>query len=128
MGDSFDHPGSRKGSEVANIINNKSTSKRCFIASSPKSGLQNPTRNTVPFNHIRMSGTASDAALFLIKVAALETLRRFSKARCPVVWCGIQVLQALCYPPLKWIQRWAPFKGLISSMQVSLCMTEFSIR
>ncbi|KAE9461129.1 hypothetical protein C3L33_06933, partial [Rhododendron williamsianum] len=64
-----------------------------------------------------MSGTAGDAALFLIKVAALETLRRFSKARCPVVWCGIQALQALCYPPLRWIQRWAPFKGLISSMQ-----------
>lgn len=117
MGDSFDHPGSRKDSEVANVINNKNTSKRCLIASSLKSGLQNPTRNTVPFNHIRMSGTAGDAALFLIKVAALETLRRFSKARCPVVWCGIQALQALCYPPLRWIQRWAPFKGLISSMQ-----------
>lgn len=117
MGDSFDHPGSRKGFEVANVINNKNISKRCLIASGPKPGLQKSTRNTVPFNHNRMSGTAGDAALFLLKVAALETLRRFSKARCPVVWCGLQALQALCYPPLKWIQRWAPLKGLISSMQ-----------
>ncbi|KAF5939785.1 hypothetical protein HYC85_020952 [Camellia sinensis] len=36
-------------------------------------------------------GTAGDAALFLLKVAALETVRRFSRAKCPFLWHGIQV-------------------------------------
>lgn len=58
------------------------------------------------------------AAAVLLKVAALEVVRRFSKAKCPFAWRGLQALQLLCYPPLKWIQRWAPFKGLIKSMEV----------
>ncbi|XP_047179721.1 uncharacterized protein LOC124846495 [Vigna umbellata] len=56
--------------------------------------------------------------IFLLKVAALEIIRRFSKSRCPCVWRGLQALQILCYPPFKWIQRWAPFKGLVDNMQV----------
>lgn len=56
--------------------------------------------------------------MFLLKVGALEIVRRFSGATCPFVWSGIQALQVVCYPPLKWIERWAPFKGLVSGMQV----------
>ncbi|KOM44278.1 hypothetical protein LR48_Vigan05g188300 [Vigna angularis] len=56
--------------------------------------------------------------IFLLKVAALEIIRRFSKSRCPCVWRGLQALQILCYSPFKWIQRWAPFKGLVDNMQV----------
>lgn len=57
-------------------------------------------------------------AMFLVKVAALEAVRRFSKSKCPCVWRGLQGLQILVYPPFKWIQRWAPFSGLVKSMQV----------
>ena len=56
--------------------------------------------------------------IFLLKVAALEIIRRFSKRRCPCVWRGLQALQILCYPPFKCIQRWAPFKALVDNMQV----------
>ncbi|XP_028095852.1 uncharacterized protein LOC114295738 [Camellia sinensis] len=118
MGDSFDNLGSRKNSELTSVINNNKVSKSCLVASSPKSFSQKATQHVVSFNPIRMGrGTAGDAALFLLKVAALETVRRFSRAKCPFLWHGIQVLQVLCYPPLKWIQRWAPFKGLVNNMQ-----------
>ncbi|THG11416.1 hypothetical protein TEA_017121 [Camellia sinensis var. sinensis] len=127
MGDSFDNLGSRKNSELTSVINNNKVSKSCLVASSPKSFSQKATQHVVSFNPIRMGrGTAGDAALFLLKVAALETVRRFSRAKCPFLWHGIQVLQVLCYPPLKWIQRWAPFKGLVNNMQ-SLCLYQMKL-
>ncbi|KAL8208581.1 hypothetical protein R6Q57_007993 [Mikania cordata] len=61
--------------------------------------------------------TAVDMALFLLKVGALETVRRLSKSRCPFVWSGLQALQVFCYPPLKWLQRWNPFRNLIKGAQ-----------
>ncbi|KAL9266685.1 Phosphatidylinositol/phosphatidylcholine transfer protein SFH2-like protein [Drosera capensis] len=63
------------------------------------------------------SGIAGDAALFLLKMAALETIRRFSRARCPLAWKGVQALQAFCYPPFKWIHKWMPFKGLLKAVK-----------
>ncbi|KAI5666056.1 hypothetical protein M9H77_15909 [Catharanthus roseus] len=57
-------------------------------------------------------------ASFLLEVAALEVVRRFSKARCPVIWSGLQALQVVCYPPFKWIQRWNPCRALVKSMQM----------
>lgn len=64
-----------------------------------------------------VSGAAGDVAAFLLTTAALEIVRRFSKAKCSFIWRGLQTLQLLCYPPFKWIQRWAPFKGLVKNMQ-----------
>ncbi|KAK7335765.1 hypothetical protein VNO80_27791 [Phaseolus coccineus] len=64
------------------------------------------------------SSVVGRITFFLLKVAALEIIRRVSKNRCPCVWRGLQSLQILCYPPFKWIQRWAPFKGLVDNMQV----------
>lgn len=63
------------------------------------------------------SGIAGDAALFLLKVVALETVRRLSRARCPLAWKGVQALQAFCYPPFKWIHKWVPFKGLLKAVK-----------
>ncbi|CAN1808635.1 hypothetical protein LINPERHAP1_LOCUS25433 [Linum perenne] len=63
-------------------------------------------------------GTVGHIGLFLLKVAALETVRRVSKSKCPPVWHGVQALQFLCYPPFKWIQRWAPLKGLVQGVQM----------
>ncbi|XP_052208751.1 uncharacterized protein LOC127812403 isoform X2 [Diospyros lotus] len=118
MGDSFHNPGSGKNSEVISVVSNKTMSKRCSINSSPKPLPQKSTRHMGPFNDIRIGmDTAGNAALFVVKVAALETVRRFSRERCPFIWHGIQALQVLCYPPLKWILRWAPLKGIVNSMQ-----------
>ncbi|KAA8549245.1 hypothetical protein F0562_000929 [Nyssa sinensis] len=85
----------------------------------PKSFSQKFSRHIASFNHVKIGREAAGhAALFLLKVAALETIRRFSRARCPFVWSGLQALQVFCYPPFKWIQRWAPFKGLANGMQI----------
>lgn len=62
--------------------------------------------------------TGNEAASFLIKVAVLEAMRRFSKVKCPFVWTGLQALQVLCYPPFKWIQRLKPFEFVAKGMQV----------
>lgn len=59
-----------------------------------------------------------DVGVFLLTTAVLEIVRRFSNAKCPFVWQGLQALQILCFPPFSWIQRWTPFKGLVKNMQV----------
>uniref|UniRef100_A0A5B7C3A5 CRAL-TRIO domain-containing protein n=1 Tax=Davidia involucrata TaxID=16924 RepID=A0A5B7C3A5_DAVIN len=119
MGDSFHSHGSSKNSEVTSVITCKKVSKRCLVASSLKSFSQKSLRHVASFNHGKMGREAAGhAVLFLLKVAALETIRRFSRARCPFVWSGLQALQVFCYPPFKWIQRWAPFKGLVNGVQI----------
>ncbi|CAL5386881.1 unnamed protein product [Camellia sinensis] len=118
MGDTFDNHGLRKNSNVTSVITNKKVSNGCMVASSPKSFSQKSPRPIISKNHkIIGSGPAGEAALFLLKVALLEIVRRFSRRRFPFVWCGMRALQVLCYPPFKWIQRWVPFKGLVNSMQ-----------
>lgn len=81
-------------------------------------------RNHKHFVSLIHGGFGSSAVgrltFFVLKVAALEIVRRFSKSRCPCVWRGLQALQILCYPPFKWIQRWTPVKGLVKSMQVCI--------
>ncbi|CAJ2673664.1 unnamed protein product [Trifolium pratense] len=64
------------------------------------------------------SKAVGHANFFLLKVAALETVRRFSNSRCPCVWQGLQILQILVLPQFKWIRRWVAFRGLVKSMQV----------
>lgn len=77
---------------------------------------QNPIRNHW-ISH-KNFGRVAPVASFLVNVAALEVVRRFSKARCPFVWSTLQVMQVVCYPPLKWIQRWNPFRILVKRMQM----------
>ncbi|GAB2274336.1 hypothetical protein Dimus_009101 [Dionaea muscipula] len=88
------------------------------ILSVPKASLERNFNCIAPQNHVAYgSGIAGDAALFVLKVAALEALRRFSRARCPLVWRGVQGLQVVCSPPFKWIQRWFPFRSFIMGIQ-----------
>lgn len=63
------------------------------------------------------SGAVNNVVMFLITTAALEVLRRFSKSKCPFIWNSLQALQAICYPPFKWMQRWIPFKPVATGMQ-----------
>ncbi|KAJ7947676.1 Sec14 cytosolic factor [Quillaja saponaria] len=119
MEDMLDHSGSSKSLKMSNLITGEKVSRKSLIASRPKGFAQKTYGSLVSLSHNNIgSGVVGHAAFFLVKVAALEIVRRFSKSRCPYAWRGIQSLQILCYPPFKWIQRWAPFKGLVKGMQI----------
>ena len=94
--------------------------RRCFIGISHSKALsRNAICSVTSLRQSRIAnGAVGQATFFLLKIIALETVRRFSKSRCPFAWRGLQALQIFCYPPFKWIQRWAPFRGLVKGMQV----------
>ncbi|XP_054815383.1 uncharacterized protein LOC129315589 isoform X1 [Prosopis cineraria] len=119
MGDTLSYPNSIKNSKTSNLVTGKKTYNKSLVASRPKSFAQKNYEQLVSLTHGGFgSRTVGHLTFFLLKVAALESVRRFSKNRCPIVWRGLQALQILCYPPFKWIQRWEPFKGLVKSMQI----------
>lgn len=68
-----------------------------------------------------------DIGVFLLTTAALEIVRRFSNAKCPFVWKGLQALQIMCYLPCSWIERWTPFKVLVENMQVGFDISNIHI-
>jgi len=121
MGGWVDNSTSSMGtnSKESSVVAGKNTYKNLLVASRPKGFAQRNYEQLVSFTHGDFgSSVVGRATFFLLKVAALEIVRRFSKSKCPCVWRGLQGLQILVYPPFKWIQRWAPFRGLVKSMQV----------
>ncbi|XP_022752756.1 uncharacterized protein LOC111301401 isoform X2 [Durio zibethinus] len=97
----------------------KKSYKGNLVVSSPKELAKSSFRHITPIRNRRdVKDVAGHASIFLLEVAALETVRRVSKAKCPFLWRGIQALQVICYPPLNCIQKWAPFKGLVKGMQM----------
>lgn len=120
MGDSQHNSTLNKNPETASFVPGKKVAQKSLVASRPKTFSENKFshRHIASLGHGRIrSSVFGDVAFFLLKVAALETVRRFSRANCPFAWRGLQALQLLCYPPLKWLQRWAPLRGLIKGMQ-----------
>ena len=110
-----------KSPEIRTVIPGTKVPQKSLIASRPKifSKSTNGDGHLASLGHGRMgSSVIGNIALFLLKVAALETIRRFSRAKCPFAWRGIQALQLICYPPLKWMHRWTPFRVLAKGMQV----------
>ncbi|CAI8616553.1 unnamed protein product [Vicia faba] len=99
-------------------ITGKKSYDKQLVASRPKGFAQRCYEPLVSLRHGDFRTTVGCAALFLVKVAALETVRRFSKNRCPCVWQGLQGLQILAYTPVQWFQKWATFRSLVKSMQV----------
>ncbi|KAM7499252.1 hypothetical protein LguiA_023666 [Lonicera macranthoides] len=90
----------------------------CIVATAPKNFSQQTLKCITSVKQsIKENKTVGEIGLFLLTTAALEVVRRLSRSKCPFVWRGIQALQLLCFPPFRWIQRWAPFKGLVKSMQ-----------
>lgn len=122
MGDRMDNSNSSLSSnskESSVVVNGKETYKKLLVASRPKGFAQRNYEHLVSLTHGDFGSSAvGRVTFFLLKLAALETVRRFSRSKCPCVWRGLQGLQILVYPPFKWIQRWAPFRGLVKSMQV----------
>ncbi|OIW09174.1 hypothetical protein TanjilG_11312 [Lupinus angustifolius] len=111
MGNTVDCSKLSNSSKPGSFMTENKAYKKLLIPSQPKC-----------FTLINYGGFGSSSVgsitIFLLKVAALEMFRRFSKSRCPYVWRVLQALQMLCYPPLEWIPWWEPFKGLVKSMQV----------
>lgn len=117
MGDSLYMSGSNKNLEMPSTISSRKTSKQCLVVSVQKN-LQKALKPLVSMKHGRLGGVSADQMVFfLIKVAALDLVRRLSRARCPFIWNCLQASQILCYPPFKWIQRWAPLKILVEGVQ-----------
>lgn len=122
MGDSLRVSYSSKSSEPRVITTTKAR-KGCLVASVPKGFSKKSLQCIASMKQgILGNGAAGDIGVFLLTTAALEIVRRLSKAKCPFVWHGLQALQLLCYPPLRWIQRWAPFKGLVKNMEVGFLL------
>nr|XP_011461242.1 PREDICTED: SEC14-like protein 5 [Fragaria vesca subsp. vesca] len=93
------------------VMSGRKQSPSYLVASRSKASLQSLGAFRIG------NGVVSQAALFVVKVAALEAVRRLSRAKCPWVWRGFQALQFLCYPPFKWFRRFAPFKALVDNLQ-----------
>ncbi|PKA48550.1 hypothetical protein AXF42_Ash017449 [Apostasia shenzhenica] len=89
------------------------------LASSPEEAIPlRPSKLLVSSKTLRLIPNHSAEIFSLaIKVAALETLRRFSKARCPILWRVVRSFQVLSYPPFKWMQRWGPLRILVNGAQ-----------
>ncbi|ESQ37331.1 hypothetical protein EUTSA_v10002507mg [Eutrema salsugineum] len=114
-----DHSARSRSSVMATVSSGREFPKRSLIAAIPRAVQQTIYKNvSLASNGSVGSGTVHTAAVFLLKIAVLEVVRRISRAKCPLLWNSLQALQCLCYPPLKWIQRWAPFKELIKAMQM----------
>ena len=124
MGDKLDYSNLSKSSKPGSVVTGKNAYNKSLIASRPKCFALRYHQHLVSLVRGDFgSSPVGRITFFVLKVAALEIVRRFSRSKCPCVWRGLQALQILCYPPFKWIQRWAPFKGLVKSMQV--CNSKF---
>ncbi|KAG6535554.1 SEC14-like protein 5 [Zingiber officinale] len=109
---------SSKNSQSANSLSSKSMHRKTPLPSTPGSILPKAFKHMVPYNSFsQRSGPTAKVAIFILKVAALEAVRRFAKARCSFIWKTIQSLQILCFPPIKWISRWKPFGMMVEGVQ-----------
>lgn len=109
-----------KKDEATGIVTTKKAYNKSSVASrSDEAFLKKSFRHIGSLDYGKLGkGASIHVAYFLLKVAALEVVRRSSRAKCPFVWRALQTLQVLCYPPFKWIQKWAPFKGVVKGMQI----------
>ncbi|CAO2826123.1 unnamed protein product [Amaranthus hypochondriacus] len=100
------------------IVSGKNQPNKRLVASIPK---RFPIKALKRIVNVEQSiwgrGTISEVGFFMLKVAVLEAVRRFSKAYCPFFWSSIQALQFICLPPFKLFQKWGFFRGLINFMQ-----------
>jgi hypothetical protein len=61
---------------------------------------------------------SSQFLMFLVKLAALEMVRRSSMAICRPIWWGLQALSLIQAPPFNWLQRWTQIHILAQATQV----------
>lgn len=121
MGDYSCVPGSSKISEVSTSLTNNKMKNCSLVAASSRPISEKMVKRMIPMKHLGLEeGPTSRVLMFLLKVAALEVVRRVSEVKCPLVWKVLQGFQFLGYLPLKWLQRWSPIRNMARLMQVSL--------
>ncbi|KAL8159766.1 hypothetical protein V2J09_001303 [Rumex salicifolius] len=102
----------------SSMSNSEGKSRLSLVAAIPKpSPEKEHKKNSSKDQSILSMETAMEVGWFLLKMATLEAIRKFSKAHCPLAWHGLQALQVVCYSPFKWIEKWAPTKFLVNFMQ-----------
>lgn len=119
MDNSTSNSSSSTSLELSNVKGKNWASRRRFlVASFPKALLQNAVVPFVSLKQVKVTKeTTGQFVFFLLKVAALEVVRRISEAKFPVLWKGIQGIGLLKCPPFSWLQRWTPFRHLAKSTQ-----------
>ncbi|XP_074329265.1 uncharacterized protein LOC141666917 [Apium graveolens] len=119
MDDSFQSPGPQRNNISTNAINREKASGVRLVSSRSKSFTRESLEKLVTLNGGKFGkGTFGHVAVFLVKVAVLEAVRKLSKSKYPFIWSGLQALQLITYSPFKWMQRWAPFRVLANSMKM----------
>ncbi|KAG0465173.1 hypothetical protein HPP92_019337 [Vanilla planifolia] len=92
--------------------------KISLVASAKEGTSQKTFQHLLPLKTLKLAPIHSrELFSFIIKVAALETVRRFSEVRCPSLWKVVQAFQIFCYPPFKWLQRWGPLRIIVRGAQ-----------
>ncbi|CAN6472295.1 unnamed protein product [Victoria cruziana] len=104
--------------ELSNSSRNKQVSWKCFVTSPSKQLLPYTFKRLMSLDHARFGKeTALQVGIFLLKLAALEVIRKISKAGCPFLWQAMQGSYILTYPPFQFLRRWKPFCFLIEGSQ-----------
>ncbi|KAL8103008.1 uncharacterized protein LOC141677635 [Apium graveolens] len=116
MGASLSVPDSSENLGTRAVTTRK-VRKGCLVASIPEEYSKKSSQCVSLMKLGVGHPVVGEIGVFLLTTAALEFARRFSNAKCPFVWKGLQALQILCNLPSSWIQRWTPFKGLVENMQ-----------
>ncbi|CAA7389657.1 unnamed protein product [Spirodela intermedia] len=118
MGDYSCVPGSSKISELSTSLASNKMKNCSLVASSSRPISEKMVKRMIPMKHLGLEGGPTGRVLmFLLKVAALEVVRRVSEVKCPLVWRVLQGFQFLGYVPLKWLQRWSPIRNTARLMQ-----------
>ncbi|XP_078428978.1 SEC14 cytosolic factor family protein / phosphoglyceride transfer family protein [Wolffia australiana] len=93
---------------------------RSLVASSPRPIKEMVINRIVPLKHIGLhgGGPTSRLLLFLLKVAALELVRRVSEVKCPLAWKILQGLQVIGYLPQRWLHWLSPMRKVARFMQI----------
>jgi hypothetical protein len=110
-----------KQQEAAKIRNTKMGKKPSSVSdASPNvtiSSSSSSSRTTTTMRRRGVNVATGKLLVFLIKVSALEALRRASQAKCRPIWWSLQWLSIFQAPPFNWLQRWAPFRFLAQATQ-----------
>ncbi|XP_002985514.2 uncharacterized protein LOC9653159 [Selaginella moellendorffii] len=89
---------------------------RLSLASLPRAAV---ARAAISLKRVRVNrDSTAQLAVFMLKVGALEALRRGLQHRCPPLWWIIQAIPLFRAPPFAWLQRWYPFRCLIQGTQI----------
>ncbi|KAL2653243.1 hypothetical protein R1flu_021371 [Riccia fluitans] len=107
----------RKSIEEDTAHPSTSTSKVSWV-SMPRSLLNRSIAPILSIKRVRLTKSSTGQLLvFLLKLAALEAVRRGTKKKCPQIWWGLQGITLFQTPPFSWFQRFGPVRQLVRNTQ-----------